>query len=435
METLRKILLVEDSDDDAELLRVALRHTPFCVERAERMSAALERLAHAQFDIVLLDLSLPDSRGFETFTTLHAHAPHVAIIVFTGLDDEELGLRAVQSGAQDYLVKGDAGTALLVRAIRYAFERKRAEELTTRIADELRVRNAEMQEDLNLAREVQEAFLPQQYPSMPRSAQDAGSLRFSHRYAPAGIVGGDFFDVACLTDEKAAVFICDVMGHGVRAALVTALLRALVGEAAAAAARPGEMLARLNHGLRAIFRQTESPMFVSAFYGVVDSVSGEVIYANAGHPSPVLVRGGGRLVMPLQPTLDTRGPVLGLLDAPGYPTCHATLQRGDRLVLFTDGIYEVDGPEGECYGQERLHAAAGAGAGLQTDAFLDRLWKEVREFSGTGSFSDDACVLAMDFFPDEQASDRVLPDEREGKGLDVQNPPGQLERSALSRIR
>jgi len=124
-----QILLVEDNPADARLIEEILadaRPGAFALRREARLSAALESL-DADIDIVLLDLSLPDSHGFETFARVHAAASNLPIIVLTGLDDEELALRTVNKGAQDYLVKAHVGNRLLVRAIRYAIERKRLE--------------------------------------------------------------------------------------------------------------------------------------------------------------------------------------------------------------------------------------------------------------------------------------------------------------------
>lgn len=126
-----KALLVEDSPADAALIREMLtgvRNASFELEHVNRLGAGLERLEAAEFDVVLLDLMLPDSRGLETFTRLQAHAPRVPVLIMSGLDDEEVAVEAVRAGAQDYLVKGQVDPSLLVRAIRYGVERKRTEQ-------------------------------------------------------------------------------------------------------------------------------------------------------------------------------------------------------------------------------------------------------------------------------------------------------------------
>ena len=125
-----KVLLIEDDPDDALLLREALGEAAesslkFYLECHETLGGGLERLAQGGIDIVLLDLSLPDSHGLETFTKAYAHSPYTPIIVLTGLDDKTLGLEALWQGAQDYLVKGRVDNKMLLRVIRYAIERNR----------------------------------------------------------------------------------------------------------------------------------------------------------------------------------------------------------------------------------------------------------------------------------------------------------------------
>jgi len=125
------VLLVEDSAADALLLRTTLesaRSVTFQVTHVERLSEALSRVAQERFDVVLLDLSLPDSSGLDTVTRLHAQAPRLPIVILTGFDDETLAVEAVHAGAQDYLVKGQIEGRMLVRAIRYAIERQRADD-------------------------------------------------------------------------------------------------------------------------------------------------------------------------------------------------------------------------------------------------------------------------------------------------------------------
>jgi len=126
-----KVLLIEDNPGDARLIREMVAEVGgarFDLECVDRLSTALERLAAGGIDVVLLDLGLPDSTGFDTFTKVYAQSPEAPIVVLTGLDDEALAVEAVREGAQDYLTKGQVDGNLLVRAMKYAIERKRAEE-------------------------------------------------------------------------------------------------------------------------------------------------------------------------------------------------------------------------------------------------------------------------------------------------------------------
>jgi signal transduction histidine kinase len=123
-----RVLLVEDNNDDALLIEEALSDTAIQIERAERLSTALEKLANGGLEAVLLDLSLPDGHGLDTIGRLRSQAPGAPIVVLTGLDDEEAAVKAVEQGAQDYLIKGQVDGHLLARSLRYAIQRHRAEE-------------------------------------------------------------------------------------------------------------------------------------------------------------------------------------------------------------------------------------------------------------------------------------------------------------------
>ena len=123
-----KILLIEDNQADARLIRVLLsrsRDIFFEVEHAPNLAAGLARLSRGDIDMVLLDLMLPDSRDLETFDQVYAHDPDVPVVVLSGLSDVSLGIKAVQEGAQDYLVKGEVDGPSLERSIRYSIERQR----------------------------------------------------------------------------------------------------------------------------------------------------------------------------------------------------------------------------------------------------------------------------------------------------------------------
>src|ERR1035438_5837495 len=132
---------------------------------------------------------------------------------------------------------------------------RRANALLAQSREELRAKNAQMEDDLKMAREIQLTMLPQQYPTFPRAASPAESaFQFTHRYLPAGTVGGDFFTVSPLSEYQAGVFICDVAGHGVRSALVTAMIRALAEELKPLATNPGRSLGWVNSDLHAILK-------------------------------------------------------------------------------------------------------------------------------------------------------------------------------------
>jgi sigma-B regulation protein RsbU (phosphoserine phosphatase) len=284
-------------------------------------------------------------------------------------------------------------------------EKKRAEEQirkTTaelgRSREELRVKNAIMEENLSMAGEIQMAMLPQQYPVFPpNSPPEQSAFQFVHRYHPSEAVSGDFFAVSALSPTEVGVFICDVTGHGVRAALVTAMVRALVEELKPCAREPGDFLRKLNNDLYIILKNTGTPMLTTAFYLVADSRTGEMRFANAGHPKPLLVRRSEHHVEPLANACGRGQPALGLFEHPPYETSTTTLLPGDFLMLFTDGLYEVQGQDEELYSQQRLMLDVKNLIDQPPAVLFDELIRSIRAFSFDGEFDDDVCLVGMDF--------------------------------------
>jgi sigma-B regulation protein RsbU (phosphoserine phosphatase) len=276
--------------------------------------------------------------------------------------------------------------------------RKRIEDELGLIANELRARNAMLEEDLMMARELQSAMLPQRYPSFAAGASgDLGLVRFHHYFTPSMAVSGDFFNVCKISETQAGIFICDVMGHGVRAALVAAMMHTLLGEAHAELGDPAALLGHLNRTLRETLKSTQTSMFATAFYVVVDLHAGELRYANAGHPCPLLVPGDASRSAPPAKLNGTKpGPVLGLFENAQYASaCHRLAPR-DVLLLFTDGLFEVEGPAGEIYDYQQLQHAIGRRSALPTAELCSGLIHEIQQFSARKEFSDDVCLVAME---------------------------------------
>lgn len=284
-----------------------------------------------------------------------------------------------------------------ITARRQAEEReRRANEELARSRSELQKKNEQMEEDLKMAQEIQLAFLPQQYPTFPAGADSKQSaLSFCHRYLTAGTLGGDYFNVLALSDTQAGVFISDVMGHGVRSALITAMMRALLEELIHLAKDPGALLTQINRDLHAILKQTGSPMFASACYLVADISTRSLRFANAGHPKPLLLRSGTGKVELLHNAEGQSRPALGLIENSIYTTSESPLAANDLVVLYTDGLYEVEGPDEEFFGMERLVPAVTRRIHQPPSQLFDELLEEIQRFALKREFDDDVCLVGM----------------------------------------
>jgi sigma-B regulation protein RsbU (phosphoserine phosphatase) len=282
-------------------------------------------------------------------------------------------------------------------------EIRRYNEELSRSRQELHAKNQQMEEDLRMAREIQLTMLPQQYPPFHQGGVDAESaIQFTHRYMPTGSVGGDFFSVSALSPTEAAVFICDVAGHGVRSALVTAMIRALVEELKHLATQPGQFLTQLNRDLFAILKHTGTPVLTTAFYLVADAEQKVMRYSNAGHPKPLQVQRTAGQVLPLANASGRSQPALGLFEDANYETTQTKVAPGDLVMLFTDGLYEVHDVRGELYSQKMLLEAVKRLSRRPATEIFDAVLEETSVFASGVGFTDDVCLVGMEIAPEKK---------------------------------
>jgi sigma-B regulation protein RsbU (phosphoserine phosphatase) len=265
--------------------------------------------------------------------------------------------------------------------------------------DEIAEKNLVMEKDLLMAREVQLAMLP---PAHAPFSAGGLTLRLAHRYQPAGSVSGDFYDVLRISDDVAGILVCDVMGHGARSALVTAMVRAMMEELRPFAADPGVLLTRLNRNLRRILHRTGSLIFVTAAYAVIHLGLRRLRYAQAGHPTPLRWDAAARTVRKIDCPSEIAGPALGLIVNFEFATVEEDFGAGDRLVLFTDGVFEAANPAGEEFGAERLVREIERSVALPLDGSVQTLLNAVGKFCAGAPFADDVCIIAAEVTQSER---------------------------------
>lgn len=271
-------------------------------------------------------------------------------------------------------------------------------DLERRIADrtrELRLKNEQMEEELNMARELQLALLPDQFPSVPQSAPSSESaLKFFSIYYPAGGVSGDFFSVFPVSETGVGIFVCDVMGHGVRAALVTSMMRVLLEQHSGSEPDPGKLLSEINRGLNSILRNAGTTMYATAVMMVADAARAELLHANAGHPRPLHLRRKDGETIPLPK--EGKGGALGLFPGTEFATVRTSIAPGDLIMLYTDGLFEVESAQGDYYTQEDLLEVVRKHSALPTARMFEAVLAEIQAFTQRRDFDDDVCVVGIE---------------------------------------
>ncbi len=375
------LLLIEDDRADAVLAQelIADSVAEIRVVWAPSMARAEEFLADERPDCVLLDLNLPDAIEFDAISRIAEWDGTLPVVVLTGLNDEQFGVRAVASGAQDYLVKGRVEPDMLRRTLLYAIERKRAE----LIAVDLHASDLRAKENARLER----GLLPSPL------LLDGSGVNVVTRYRPSGsnaLLGGDFYDVVQTPDRTVHIVIGDVAGHGpdeaalgvaLRIAWRTLTLSGIYGEAAM---RQLEQILHAEAAGRTIF----ATMLTLA----VSPNSQRVITVRAGHPG-ILVQGPGTVDWAEPPA----GPALGFAGV-RWPEYAIELPEGCGLVLLTDGLFEAHSGRGaERLGEDGLLELARPLAALPGPAFVDALIEEAEARAHThGGFSDDVAVVRIE---------------------------------------
>jgi len=233
-------------------------------------------------------------------------------------------------------------------------------------------------EELQRAREIQESLLPKEIPQL-------AGFEVASAWQPARAVGGDYFDVLKLGEDRLAICIADVSGKGVPAALLMANVQASLRASVRDLDSPARVCTIINGML---CESIAADKFVTFFCGVLNAGTRTFRYCNAGHPYPILIYGG------VVRTLDQGGAVLGVFPAWTYQEWSVDLSSGDRLLLFTDGITEAEGPHGEEFGMERVATFAEDYAADSAASMNRQLLAEVTEFCAA-QFHDDATLLVL----------------------------------------
>lgn len=392
------VLIVDDTPENLRVLTAMLHDRGYKVRPATSGAIALKACLAQPPDLILLDINMPEMNGYEVCARLKEHPAlrEIPVLFISALTEKEDKVQAFRAGGVDYITKPFQIEEVEARvAAHLALHRQRQE--LTRVAEELQAKNDAIAEDIAMARELQIALLPQQFPIIPIHQDDpiTTAVHFHSLYRPSASLSGDFFDVFAIGDHKAGLLICDVMGHGVRAALVATILQAQVRALKSSWSDPAMFMNELNRVACRVLKNTHTTLFASAFYGVADLSEGTFTYANAGHPWPLRIDSFGQTHCSSSLECSRRGPALGLFHGAQFASCETTITPPETFLFFTDGLFEVEAPDGAIYDYESLRVAVEEVAAADLTNLCERVVDRVTSFSGRHEFADDVCLISM----------------------------------------
>ena len=375
-----KILVVDDEVDLEALVlqkfRRRIRKNELVFDFAHNGQEAMNKLDEDDdISMVISDINMPVMDGLALLKQLNETKPNIRSVIVSAYGDMNNIRTAMNRGAFDFVTK-----PVDFNDLEITIDKTLKHLALVREALSNRDQLVALSHELDVARDMQASVLPRSFPSTDRYKTHGFMI-------PAKEVGGDFYDFFALGEDKFGVAIGDVSGKGIAAALFMMACRTLLRSRALEGGAPQQCLGYVNDQLS---EDNENCMFVTLFYGVLDTQSGAFDYCNGGHNPPRVVHRDGQ-VLPLPTTRDV---ALGVL--PGHEFNHDTLQlqADDTLFLYTDGVTEAEGPGSEEFGEERLDSLLARIEQAECEAVTSLILDHVRGFAGENPQSDDiTCVV------------------------------------------
>ena len=381
-----KILSVDD-ESDLELLltqyfrreiRKGIYEFHFAHNGLEALTMLLQ---HKDIDIILSDINMPEMDGLTLLTKINEmRNPALKCIMVSAYGDMGNIRQAMNNGAFDFATKPidlDDLSQTIKKAIEQIKYIKAMQEDSAQLES--------LKGDLAVASEIQQAILPRKFPPFPENAQQLDIAATMHA---AKDVGGDFYDFFRIDDDHIGFAIADVSGKGVPAAIFMAVSRTLIRATGIKGGKPSDCIAYSNKLLAA---ESVDCMFVTIFYGIYTISNGEIIYCNAGHNPPLILKTDGttsELPMP-------HDPLVGAIGDMSFSDMKMTLQPGETLVMFTDGVNEAMDKDYQEFGDDRLAASLQKSAGQSCQQIIANLKADVAAFTGDMEQSDDITLFAL----------------------------------------
>ena len=386
-----RILIADDQPDVLRALGLLLKGQGYVTEAVSSPAELLDAVAVRAFDLILMDLNYARDttsgrEGLDLLAQLRALDGLPPIVVMTGWATVGIAVEAMQRGVTDFVEKPWTNSKLLeILQKQIALGRERRE-LALRAAQESQAQKEiasqlhQQEHEIAEARAIQEGFLPKEIPQL-------SGYEIAGAWQSARVVGGDYYDVLAFGQDKLGLCIADVAGKGMPAALVMSNLQAAVRGLASPLISPDDLCARLNDLL---YRNTTSDRFVTFFYADLDGPTRLLRYVNAGHNAPIVLHRNGS-----HDRLREGGLVLGVFPSQVFALGSIQLEAGDRVVLFTDGVTEAGGHQGEEFGDDRLLLVLQQNRESSPKQIQKKILDAAAAFSKS-TWHDDATLLVLD---------------------------------------
>ena len=381
-----KILVVDDEIDLEPLVRQKFRRQIregiydflFAFNGLEALAKLLE---YPEIGIILSDINMPEMDGLTLLTKLkELKNPGLKTVIVSAYGDMDNIRTAMNRGAFDFVTK-----PVNFEDLEITINKTIEEILQIRQSLEEHDQLISIRQDLNTAREIQQAILPKNFPPFP-ARTDFGIYA---SMVAAKEVGGDFYDFFLIDHNRLGFVIGDVSGKGVPAAIFMAVSRTLIRATGLKGLPTDECMNYVNNLL---CNESVSCMFVTVFYGILNTATGEVEYVNGGHNPPYILSETG-----IRKVEMTGGPILGCVEDFDYQSKRVKLLPGDSLFLFTDGVTEAFNTQDQLYGEERLETFLQSRLACPVEDVVKESMLEVSAFSSGMIQSDDITYLAISF--------------------------------------
>lgn len=381
-----KILSVDD-EMDLELLltqyfRRKIRKGVYEFFFAHNGIEALQTLlAHPDIDIILSDINMPEMDGLTLLKRIkNQNNPALKVIMVSAYGEMGNIREAMNNGAFDFATK-----PIDLDDLQRTIDKAEAEIEFVKQTQKEHGQLVDIKADLNLAAEVQLAILPRKFPPF---SDLADTLDIYATMKPAKDVGGDFYDFFRIDDENIGIAMADVSGKGVPAALFMTMSHTLLRFTGSRCLEPSKTMNETNDMLA---RESFDSMFVTTFYGVYNVRTGILQYVNAGHNSPYILKANGDIkALPV-----TRNICMGVIEDFAYQTDQLTLEHGDTIITYTDGVTEACDVNNQLYGEPRLEKLLSTMAGSSAKEITDAINNDVAEHATGAEQSDDITILTL----------------------------------------